>query len=162
MPVPSSDASTTGIAEWLTREPQIVDTLQYRLQQNQISTFAEVDDDTVFLKECNECTLPIILHVQEDNCDDLVGILIDNYKIPIEDIKDAGDLENLKETFDTEIRKLSWFNEALDILKEMETRTCLCRRLCENRYLAQMTHCLTFRAGISAQGGLISLFLCRN
>ena len=62
-----------------------------------------------------------------------VDLLVDNYKIPMERIVESEDLENLRELFDTEIRKLSWFAGALEILKEMHTRTCICKRLCQSK-----------------------------
>ena len=111
--------------------------------------------ETVYLKECTKCKIPKILHLNRDKCDTLIGVLVDNYKIPIEKIVESEDLENLRELFDTEIRKLSWFPGALEILKEMHTRTCICKRLCQSKQglLTHKRSCKTVkdRAPIPAQ-----------
>ena len=133
MAPPSDDCSIKQLAEWLTREPLIVDTLKKRLEEDNIRNYAELDGAYIFLTDCDKCTVPLILHMKKDECEDLVGVLVGNYKIPMEKIVESEDLENLRELFDTEIRKLSWFAGALEILKEMHTRTCICKRLCQSK-----------------------------
>ena len=131
MPAPVNNDYQT-IAKWLTREPEIFDILKTRLGQECITKTAEVEDEEVFLKLCTKCNIPVILHLvlttegEDPECDKLLSSLVDNYKIPLQN---NAQIEEFNEMFDIEIRKVEQFNDAKEILNEIATRTCVCKKV---------------------------------
>ena len=132
MSIPENNDYHT-IAKWLTREPEIFDILKTRLGQECITKHAEVEDGEVFLKTCTKCKIPIILHMivrcaeeEDPKCNELISIIVNNYQIPLQD---NAQIETFNELFDIEIRTLEQFKDAKEILEEIATRTCVCKRV---------------------------------
>ena len=89
MSIPENNDYHT-IAKWLTREPEIFDILKARLDQEQITKHAEVEDGEVFLKTCTKCKIPVILHMivrhseeEDPQCNELISRIVNNYIIPL-------------------------------------------------------------------------------
>ena len=102
MSIPENNDYHT-IAKWLTREPEIFDILKARLDQDQITKHAEVEEGEVFLKTCTKCKIPAILHMtvrfaeeEDPKCNELISKIVNNYQIPLQD---NAQIETFNELF---------------------------------------------------------------
>ena len=140
--IPTLTASHEEYAGWLVSETGIRKEIKKRLGKESVHLYTEIDEEEkkVFLKECEKCELPLIVHHEIDGS----SCSFMNYFETEVEVSGTNIVTHLngvllatqegKENFSLaimeEIEKLPEFEQAKTLLEELKIRTCICKKVC--------------------------------
>ena len=128
-------------ARWLLLQKTVHDIVKTRLGKECVQLIAEIDEEEnkVFLKECENCELPKITHLDLNGTScafiDCGQTIQEKEKIN-EALRTLTTTQEGKEDLNIaimeEIEEMSEFEQTKTLLEELKTRTCICKKVCVN------------------------------